>query len=83
MTAYNAANISDLFQLLESNNQEVVKEIKQVIYEQYEEGSKIESYSSKNRTFSYSSGVVKLTAHVHTYKDLRTYFSTKKNFRLY
>ena len=33
-----AQNMSELFQMLESNNQEVVKEIKQVIYEQYEEG---------------------------------------------
>ena len=36
--AYNVTNMSDLFQMLESNNQEVVREIKQVIYEQYEEG---------------------------------------------
>ena len=36
--AYNVSNMSDLFQMLESNNPEVVKEIKQLIYEQYEEG---------------------------------------------
>ena len=37
-----AQNMSELFQMLESNNQEVVKEIKQVIYEQYEEGEAFE-----------------------------------------
>ena len=38
--SYNVSNISELFQTLESNNQDVVKEIKQVIYEMYDEGNK-------------------------------------------
>ena len=35
---YNASNMSEVFQMLESNNVDVVNEIKQLIYEQYEEG---------------------------------------------
>ena len=38
--SYNVSNISELFQTWESNNQDVVKEIKQVIYEMYDEGNK-------------------------------------------
>ena len=36
---YNASNMSEVFQMLESNNVDVVNEIKQLIYEQYEEGN--------------------------------------------
>jgi len=35
---YNASNMSEVFQMLESNNVDIVNEIKQLIYEQYEEG---------------------------------------------
>ena len=38
--------------MLESNNQDVVKEIKQLIYEQYDEGN-IDRFGSKIQIFKY------------------------------
>lgn len=36
--SYNVSNITELFSMLESNNADVAREMKQAIYEQYDEG---------------------------------------------